>query len=170
MKEQARDKARHQTRRVRQGFSHMLDENPVALGAVAFGLGLASGISAPTTSTEDQLGGRASDTLKREAKDAGEDTAEGVRRVAREAAFAAGDEMDRQREGRHPDEMGRETGRSVGAEAGAVAGRTKDAAVRRAGEEGPTPEDLEQRARKMGEESRRQAERDVDPGGGTRKG
>lgn len=89
------ERARHRGRQARRGFWSMLEDNPLALGAVAFGIGLASGMSVPSSRIEDRVMGRASDTLEDEAKRVGERTAEQAKHVAREAAATAMEEAER---------------------------------------------------------------------------
>ena len=90
--------ARHGAERARAGFWQMLERNPLALGAIAFGVGIAAGASAPTTEWEDERLGRYSGPLKDEAKRAVQDTAHKVKTVAREAVDAARSELEHQRE------------------------------------------------------------------------
>lgn len=76
---------RQQAERARRGFSHTLEENPLALGALAFGLGLAGALLVPSSPIEDRTMGRAADAVKEEARR----TAESAKRVARETAESA---------------------------------------------------------------------------------
>lgn len=48
-------------------FREMLDESPLAVGAVTFGIGLAAGLAAPSSRWEDETLGEASESLKEEA-------------------------------------------------------------------------------------------------------
>jgi hypothetical protein len=94
--DRARDAASHGTAKAKRGFRSAMEEQPLALGAVAFGLGLASGLAAPTTSWEDSTMGRAADTLKDEAGSLAKGTAEDVKQVVAGAASAAKEEAGRQ--------------------------------------------------------------------------
>jgi hypothetical protein len=87
-------------RRAKDGFSTMLDENPLALAAVAFGLGLASGLGAPATSWENERVGSISGPMKDEAKRVGEETAQKAKRVAKETVAAVKDAARNQKETR----------------------------------------------------------------------
>lgn len=87
--------ARYRARQAKRGFREALDEHPMALGAVAFGLGLAGGLAAPSTRLEDRVMGDAARAVKDEAKEEVKDIAEGARHVAEDAARAAKDEADR---------------------------------------------------------------------------
>jgi hypothetical protein len=94
--DRARGRAAHGASRARHGFQSMLDDQPLALGAVAFGLGLASGLAAPTTRWEDRTMGRSADTVKDEARSFVKDAAHDAKQVAAGAASAAMDEAERQ--------------------------------------------------------------------------
>lgn len=93
-------------RKARQGMQHMLEENPLALGSILFGLGLASGLSVPSTRFEDRRVGETADHLKEEAKQMAKQGAEkakeagkDVARTAKEAGTqAAGAVLDETRE------------------------------------------------------------------------
>jgi len=84
--------------RTKAGFMHLLESNPLALGAIAFGVGLASGLGAPTTRWEDEHMGPMSDTVKDQAKRIGQESVEKARHVARDAANAAREEFEHQRD------------------------------------------------------------------------
>lgn len=94
----ASERARQGAGKAKEGFWQLLDENPMALGAIAFGLGLASGMSAPATRWEDERMGRFAGPLKDEARRAVQDTAQKARAVAQDAVEAAKDELQHQRE------------------------------------------------------------------------
>jgi hypothetical protein len=131
-------RARRTGDRARRGFWELLEENPLALGAVAFGVGLASGISVPSSEAEDRLMGRASDTLEAEAKRIGRETAEKTKHVAKDAATAAAREADR----------------AIDAAA--------EAAERRAEAEGLTSEHLREEARAARDRTVEQAKADAE--------
>ena len=131
-------RARRAGRHARGGFWDLLEENPLALGAVAFGIGLASGVSVPSTETEDRLMGRASDTLEEEAKRVGRDTAEKAKHVAGDAAEAAARESDH------------------------MIAAAKDAAERRAQAEGLTPDELRNEAKEARDRTVEQAKEDAE--------
>ena len=131
-------RARRTGQRARGGFWELLEQNPLALGAVAFGIGLASGVSVPSTEREDRLMGRASDTLEEEARRMGRDTAEKAKHVAEDAAEAAA----------------RESGHVVGA--------AKEAAERRARAEGLTSDELRNEAKAVRDRTVEQAKNDAE--------
>jgi hypothetical protein len=151
------DGARERARGARQGLRELMEENPMVIGAIAFGVGLASGLAAPTTPAEDRLMGRASDTLKGEAKRVAEHTADGAKHVAHDAAEAARDELERVR----TDEEG--TARSaldaLSDAAKRVAYAARDAARERAEEEKLTGEGLSEEARSAAARTREAAKR-----------
>ncbi len=57
------DRAQIQVRRVEQTLGRWLDDNPIALGAVALAAGTAIGLALPRTEKEDRLLGSARDTV-----------------------------------------------------------------------------------------------------------
>jgi len=96
MGQKARRQTREQTQAARRGLKNMMEENPLILGGIVFGLGLASGLSAPSTRFEDEQMGEASDRLKDQAREAGREGVEQVRESGREVAGAAIDEARHQ--------------------------------------------------------------------------
>lgn len=84
------DKFSHSAQKVKNGYEHMLEEQPLALGAIGLGLGALLAASAPRTRREDQLMGSASDRLMSEAKDFGRETVA----QAKEAVTSSLDESD----------------------------------------------------------------------------
>jgi ElaB/YqjD/DUF883 family membrane-anchored ribosome-binding protein len=91
---QAADTARYQAERVRQGYDHLVQEQPLALGAIGFAIGALLGAAAPRTRREDELMGEASDRLKQDAQEA---VREPLHRAAEAASAAAGAAMGTQR-------------------------------------------------------------------------
>lgn len=71
----------------------MLDERPLALGALTLGLGLAAGLSAPSSRWEDEAVGETADTVKEEA----DALAAEARDRGEEAAVAAAETATRRR-------------------------------------------------------------------------
>lgn len=91
--------------------SRFIDDNPLAVGAIAFGLGLASAMSVRSSETESRVAGRASDRVKRQARrmgremkdearseldDMGREAGERAARVAEDAARAAREDVRRE--------------------------------------------------------------------------
>lgn len=71
-------------RHARRHVARFVDENPLAVGVIAFGLGLASAMSVPSTDAESRVAGRASDTVKREARKLGRDMKDEAEELGRE--------------------------------------------------------------------------------------
>jgi len=141
--ETAVDSARNGGRQIRNGVSGMMEDNPMVLGAVAFGLGLASGLAVPSSDVEDRLVGDTAETLKDEAGKLARNQADKVGNVAAEVTHAALDEAERHVEAEDgvPDPDGvREAGRAIGAAA-------KKAGGEQAQKEGLTPEATQQEAK-----------------------
>lgn len=93
---QASERASDLSRRARDTAANAYEEQPLALGAVAFGLGLASGLAVPSSRFEDRLVGERSDRVKDEARRTGSEALQGAKRVASEAQHAAREAMTRQ--------------------------------------------------------------------------
>jgi hypothetical protein len=98
--EHVRDSTRTQARKVSQGFNHMLDEQPLALGALGLALGALIGGSLPSTRAEDRVMGETSDRVTDKVKqtaertydkaaDAGREIKEDVKRDVREESRPA---------------------------------------------------------------------------------
>lgn len=92
----ARGRAGEVAGRARHGFDRAVEDQPLALGAVAFGLGLASGVAVPPTRWEDERMGRTADRVKEEARRTGHEAADSARRVASETRDAVRDVVDRE--------------------------------------------------------------------------
>ncbi len=93
---EAGDQAQQQAQRAKSGFQQMLQENPLALGALAVGLGAAVGFAAPRTSKEDEVMGETRDNLVERGKQSARETRERAQRVAEEARSSAEEEARRQ--------------------------------------------------------------------------
>jgi ElaB/YqjD/DUF883 family membrane-anchored ribosome-binding protein len=89
---QAQDRAQ----RAKGGFQQMLQENPLAVGAVAVGLGAAVGFSVPETEKENQAMGEARDNLVERGQEKAEEMKPKVRSVAEQAQSAAKEEAQNQ--------------------------------------------------------------------------
>lgn len=83
------DQAQYQAQRVEDRFQTTLQNNPLAVGAIALALGTAVGLSLPQTERENQIMGEARDNLVERAQEVASDTIEKVQRVAGEAASDA---------------------------------------------------------------------------------
>lgn len=62
--DRVRTGARRRADQAKHGFDSLKERSPLALGAISFGLGMASGLAAPTTHWEDEVMGEKSDALK----------------------------------------------------------------------------------------------------------
>ncbi len=80
-----------QTRRAKQGFEETFQENPWGVGAMAFAIGAAVGISAPRTQKEDEWMGETRDTLLDEARGKAQEMGDKVMHVASEVQQTATD-------------------------------------------------------------------------------
>src|SRR5581483_5053971 len=76
------ERAQYQARRVEDTFNQTLNDNPVALGAVALALGTAVGLALPQTRKENELMGSARDALVDKAQTAAHDAIDQVQQVA----------------------------------------------------------------------------------------
>jgi hypothetical protein len=132
MRERMAEGTRRRREQVERGMSNMIEDHPLALGAMAFGAGLAVGVSVPSSRFEDQLMGDTSDALKSEVRDVTRRT----KAVVQETAGAVADEVRRPEGGvGERVERGIEQGR-----------RTAERAAR---EQGVTPDALKQRAERQ---------------------
>ncbi|HXI16580.1 MAG TPA: DUF3618 domain-containing protein [Chloroflexota bacterium] len=90
------DQVQYQASRVEDRFQGMLHRNPLAIGAVALGLGAAIGLALPGTRQEDELMGDMRENVMDRAQDVARDATEKVKSVAGEAKRAATDEAREQ--------------------------------------------------------------------------
>jgi hypothetical protein len=81
--------ARHQVDRARTGFEHMLEEQPLVLGAVALALGAVLGATLPTTRIENRYLGPTRERLQNQAGDYARQQWEKAKEVALSAGAAA---------------------------------------------------------------------------------
>jgi hypothetical protein len=84
--------AREQWGRARDGYETVMREQPLALGAIGFGIGALCAALLPRTQREDAFMGEASDRVTERAQVVASERLEGVKRVGAAAAQAAGDE------------------------------------------------------------------------------
>jgi ElaB/YqjD/DUF883 family membrane-anchored ribosome-binding protein len=89
-------RAQDQAQRAKGGFQRMLQENPLAVGALAVGAGAAVGLAIPQTAKEHEAMGEARDTLVEKAQEKAQDAQQRARRVAEEAQSAAQQEAENQ--------------------------------------------------------------------------
>lgn len=84
----AGERVRSGAGRARSGFEHMLEEQPLVLGAMGVALGAALGAAFPRTESEDRLMGDARDSLADQAKEKAAEAYDEARDRAGEAASA----------------------------------------------------------------------------------
>jgi ElaB/YqjD/DUF883 family membrane-anchored ribosome-binding protein len=77
--------AQYRARRVEDQIGRTMQDNPLAIGAVALALGTAVGLAVPQTQRENELFGQARDTLVERAQGMAQETIEKVQDVAAEA-------------------------------------------------------------------------------------
>jgi hypothetical protein len=90
------DQVQTQVQQAQGQLQRVWNDNPLAVGAVALGLGAAVGLAAPPTRQESQLMGQARDRLLDTAQSVVQETQQKVQRVAEEAQSAAKQEAQRQ--------------------------------------------------------------------------
>ena len=90
------DQVQAQAQQAQGQLQRVWNDNPLAVGAVALGLGAAVGLAAPPTRQESQLMGQARDRLLDTAQGVVQETQQKVQRVAEEAQSAAKQEAQRQ--------------------------------------------------------------------------
>ena len=77
--------ARDQVDRAKSSMDYMMREQPLALGAVAVAIGAVLAAMAPRTRQEDELMGDASDRLKQQVKETGQEKLDQVAQAAKES-------------------------------------------------------------------------------------
>lgn len=90
------DQAQHQARRARDGFERMSRENPLAVGALAVGIGAAVGLAIPATGKENRVMGETRDNFVEKTQEKAQEAQQKVQQVAHEAQSAAQQEADNQ--------------------------------------------------------------------------
>jgi ElaB/YqjD/DUF883 family membrane-anchored ribosome-binding protein len=86
------DGARAQWGRARGGYENVMREQPLALGAIGFGIGALCAALLPRTAREDALMGEASDHMTERAQTLASERLEDVKRVGSAAAQVAAEE------------------------------------------------------------------------------
>lgn len=154
-----RDSARNTMHRARSGFDRLSEEQPLALGAIAFGLGIAAGMAAPTSRWEDEHLGDASDRVKETAKHAAEELKHTVEEAGSEVKAAAREAVQETKQ--VLEDTARETeGRSAGERVGAAIDRATDTVRQVADRHELDPEGLRMRAEEA-KDAAREGMRDV---------
>jgi len=78
------EQAQYQAHRAKQGFQHMMAENPLAVGAAALAIGATIGLLIPATQRENELMGQARDRLVEKAQTTAKQTMETVGEAVKE--------------------------------------------------------------------------------------
>ncbi len=94
--QRAQAQAQEKAQRAKGGFQQALQENPLALGAAAIGLGVAVGLALPSTAKEDEIMGETRDQLVNRAQRSAQDATQRAQRVIGEAKETAEEEARRQ--------------------------------------------------------------------------
>lgn len=90
------DQARHQAQRARGGLERMSRENPLAVGALAVGVGAALGLAIPETGKENEVMGEARDSFVEKTQEKAQEAQQKAQHVAQEAQSAAQQEAGNQ--------------------------------------------------------------------------
>ena len=93
---QAYEKVGELGSQAREQYDYYIEENPLAVGAVALALGAAVGLSIPSTRYESQLMGETRDNLLQKAQESAGGLVDKVKQVASEAQKTIGDEAKAQ--------------------------------------------------------------------------
>ncbi len=93
---QAGQQAQQQAQRAKGGFQQALQDNPLALGALAVGIGAAVGFAVPGTSKENEAMGETRDNLVEQGKQSARQTRERAQKVIEEGRRSAEQEAQRQ--------------------------------------------------------------------------
>ena len=93
---QAGGEAQEKAQRAKGGFQRMLQDTPLALGALALGIGAAVGFAVPGTSKEDEVMGETRDNLVERGKQSAQDARKRAQSAIEEGRRAAEQEADRQ--------------------------------------------------------------------------
>jgi hypothetical protein len=93
---QVSEATRQGAQKVRASYEHLVNEEPLALGAIGLALGAVLAAAAPRTRQEDEWMGRSSDQLMEDAKRTGKEKLEDVKGALAEAS-EGGDEREEHR-------------------------------------------------------------------------
>ncbi|MBV8083283.1 MAG: DUF3618 domain-containing protein [Chloroflexi bacterium] len=102
-----REQAIWQAGRARGGIEQMLEENPLAVGAIALAVGAAFGLAAPSTPKENELFGDTRDKLMDRAQSMAQEQLQRAQSVAQKVATQAQDTIKEEVGGK--DEVGSQT-------------------------------------------------------------
>jgi ElaB/YqjD/DUF883 family membrane-anchored ribosome-binding protein len=88
---EVQERARYRARQTMDAVQSAMEENPLAVGAVAMAIGAAVGLLLPETQKERELMGETRERLMHRAQETAQDLGQKVQHVAREAVGAAKD-------------------------------------------------------------------------------
>jgi ElaB/YqjD/DUF883 family membrane-anchored ribosome-binding protein len=88
-------RSQHQYHRARDGISHVIEEQPLVLGALGVAIGAALGAALPRTQREDEWMGGTRDELVESAKETAREQMDTVKESAQRVARAAEQEVER---------------------------------------------------------------------------
>lgn len=94
--QQAQSEAQQRAQQAKGGFQNLLQDNPLAVGAIAVGVGAAFGLSIPGTEKENQAMGQTRDQLANRAQEHADDATRRAQSVAEQARNTAEQEARRQ--------------------------------------------------------------------------
>ena len=94
--DRARERARYGARRAQRGLGRALDENPLAVGAVAALAGAAVGLLIPSTDYENEFMGDTRDTVMSRAQDLAKEAQGAAKHVVQDALNTAKEEAQKQ--------------------------------------------------------------------------
>lgn len=92
--DQVRNRAQEAGGRARHGFEHYFEKHPLLMGLGAMALGIAVGMTLPSSRQENRWLGEASDRMKERTRDAAEKVGEVAKTSFEEARDTARSEMD----------------------------------------------------------------------------
>lgn len=152
LKEDASEKAR----RARSGLERLSQEQPMVMGAITFGLGLAAGLAAPSTHLEEELLGEKAARVKQSAKSGLHEVKDDARELVEEVKDVGGEAIRVGRDSAH--EHGNESLAMRAAHAVDAAKETAGEAARR---EGLDSQGLKERVRETAGEATETAKREM---------
>jgi ElaB/YqjD/DUF883 family membrane-anchored ribosome-binding protein len=88
---QQMDRVKDQAQRIRSGYDAMVQDQPLALGAIGLAIGACLAAVTPRTRQEDELMGEASDRLSQQVTEAGKEQLERAQQVAKAAKANTGE-------------------------------------------------------------------------------
>ena len=151
-----KDEAGEKARRARSGLERFSQEQPMVMGAIAFGLGLAAGLAAPSTHLEEELLGEKAARVKQSAKSGLHEVKDDARELVEEVKDVAGEAL---RVGR--DSAREHANESLAMRAAHAIDSAKEAAGEAARREGLDPAGLKERVRETAGEASETAKREM---------